>query len=57
MWQADFQHTLYLPDPLNPKKRKKAMLFAIIDDYPRAIGLLAKMFQSKLIGRHDVRLS
>jgi len=32
VWQADFQHTLYLPDPLNPKKRKKAMLFAIIDD-------------------------
>lgn len=37
MWQADFQHTLYLPDPLNPKKRKKAMLFAIIDDFSRAI--------------------
>ena len=37
MWQADFQHTLYLPDPQNPKKRKKAMLFAIIDDFSRAI--------------------
>jgi len=37
MWQADFQHTLYLPDPQNPKKRKKALLFAIIDDYSRAI--------------------
>ena len=37
MWQADFQHTLYLPDPHNPKKRKKAMLFAIIDDFSRAI--------------------
>lgn len=37
MWQADFQHTLYLPDPRDSKKRKKAMLFAIIDDYSRAI--------------------
>ncbi|KGP75144.1 integrase [Desulfosporosinus sp. Tol-M] len=37
MWQADFQHTLYLPDPLHSKKRKKAMLFAIIDDFSRAI--------------------
>lgn len=37
MWQADFQHTLYLPDPQNPNKRKKALLFAIIDDFSRAI--------------------
>jgi putative transposase len=36
MWQADFQHTLYLPDPKNPKKQKKAMLFAIIDAFSRA---------------------
>jgi len=37
MWQADFQHTLYLPDPKDPKKSKKAMLFAIIDGYSRII--------------------
>jgi transposase InsO family protein len=37
MWQADFQHTLYLPDPKNPKKQKKAMLFAIIDAFSRMI--------------------
>lgn len=36
-WQADAQHTLYLPDPNNPDKRKKAILFAIIDDYSRLI--------------------
>lgn len=36
-WQFDFQHTLYLPDPKDPKKRKKAILFAIIDDYSRLI--------------------
>jgi transposase InsO family protein len=37
IWQADFQHTLYLPDPRNPKRNKKALLFAILDDYSRFI--------------------
>lgn len=37
LWQSDFQHTLYIPDPGDPKKRKKAILFAIIDDYSRLI--------------------
>ena len=37
LWQADFQHTLYLPDPQVPKKRKKAILFLIICDYSRLI--------------------
>lgn len=37
LWQFDFQHTLYLPDPTDPKKRKKAILFAIIDDYSRLL--------------------
>jgi putative transposase len=37
LWQADFQHTLYIPDPDNPGKRKKAILFAILDDYSRLI--------------------
>ena len=36
-WQFDFQHTLYLPDPKDLKKRKKAILFAILDDYSRLI--------------------
>lgn len=36
-WQADTQHTLYMPDPTNPEKRKKAYLIAIIDDYSRRI--------------------
>ncbi len=35
IWQSDFQHTLYLPDPSNPGKKKKAMLYAILDDYSR----------------------
>jgi putative transposase len=37
IWQSDFQHTLYLPDPTHPGKRKKAILFAIMDDYSRLI--------------------
>ena len=37
IWQADFQHTLYLPDPKNPKRNKKALLFAILDDFSRYI--------------------
>ncbi len=37
LWQFDFQHTLYLPDPKDPRKRKKAILFAILDDYSRLI--------------------
>jgi putative transposase len=37
IWQFDWQHTLYLPDPKDPKKRRKAILFAIMDDYSRFI--------------------
>lgn len=37
LWQFDFQHTLYLPDPKDPKKTKKAILFAILDDFSRKI--------------------
>ena len=37
LWQSDFHHTLYLPDPLNPKKRRLAKLCAILDDYSRFI--------------------
>jgi putative transposase len=36
-WQADTQHTLYLPDPKHPTKRKKAYLIALIDDHSRRI--------------------
>ncbi|WP_206919353.1 DDE-type integrase/transposase/recombinase [Alicyclobacillus suci] len=37
LWQADFKHALYLPDPSNPERKKKAILFAILDDYSRLI--------------------
>mgnify|MGYP001025863854 CR=1 FL=1 len=33
MWQADFQHTLYLPQP--DGRKRKVKLCAILDDYSR----------------------
>lgn len=36
-WQADTQHTLYLPDPKDTTKKRKAYLIAIIDDHSRRI--------------------
>ena len=35
LWQADFKHALYLPDPEKPNKKRKAILFGILDDYSR----------------------
>lgn len=35
--QADFKHFVYLPDPRNPKKMRKTILLAILDDYSRYI--------------------
>jgi len=37
LWQCDFHHTLYLPDPLQPEKWRLAKLCAILDDYSRFI--------------------
>jgi transposase InsO family protein len=37
LWQSDFHHTLYLPDPLRPEKWRLAKLCAILDDYSRSI--------------------
>jgi len=35
--QADFKHFIYLPDPRNPKKKRKTILLAILDDYSRYV--------------------
>lgn len=35
--QADFKHFVYLPDPRNPKKMRKTILLAILDDYSRYV--------------------
>ena len=48
LWQSDFQHTLYLPDPNDPKKKKKALLFAIIDDFSRQIVAAEFYYDEKL---------
>jgi transposase InsO family protein len=37
LWQSDFHHTLYLPDPLRPGKYRLAKLCAILDDFSRYI--------------------
>lgn len=37
LWQSDFHHTLYLPDPLQPGKMRLAKLCAILDDHSRFI--------------------
>jgi putative transposase len=37
LWQSDFQHTLYLPHPTDPTRKKKALLFAVLDDYSRLL--------------------
>jgi putative transposase len=37
LWQSDFHHTLYLPDPLRPGKYRLAKLCTILDDYSRYI--------------------
>lgn len=35
--QADFKHFIYLPDPRNPKRTRKTILLAILDDYSRYV--------------------
>jgi transposase InsO family protein len=37
LWQSDFHHTLYLPDPLQPEKWRIAKLCAILDDHSRFV--------------------
>lgn len=35
--QADFKHFIYLPDPRQPKKKRKTILLLILDDYSRYV--------------------
>lgn len=37
LWQSDFKHFVYLPDPKDPKRKRKAMLCAVLDDFSRYI--------------------
>lgn len=36
-WQGDCQHTLYLPDPADPNKKRQVYLIAFIDEFSRVI--------------------
>ncbi|QGG47386.1 DDE-type integrase/transposase/recombinase [Heliorestis convoluta] len=53
LWQADFQHTLYIPDPNDSKKRRKAILFVILDDRSRYIVHSQFYFDEKLPRMED----
>ncbi|AGA58050.1 LOW QUALITY PROTEIN: Mu transposase/integrase [Thermobacillus composti KWC4] len=46
--QADFKHFVYLPDPRNPKKRRKTILCLVLDDYSRYILHAQFYFDEKL---------
>lgn len=35
--QSDFKHFVYLPDPKQPKKKRKTILLAILDDHSRYV--------------------
>jgi putative transposase len=35
LWQGDTHHTLYMPDPEDPSRKRKAYLFAWLDDFSR----------------------
>jgi transposase InsO family protein len=37
IWQSDFLHGPYLPDPNNPEKNKRTYLVAFIDDFSRLV--------------------
>ena len=37
LWQSDFHHTLYLPDPESEGKKRKVKLCAILDDFSRFV--------------------
>jgi transposase InsO family protein len=36
-WQGDCHHTLYLPDPEDPGRKRQAYLIAFLDDYSRFV--------------------
>jgi len=48
LWQGDCQHTLYLPDPVNPAKKRKVYLIAWVDDYSRYLPAARFYWEEKL---------
>lgn len=48
LWQGDARHGIFLPDPKNPKKRKRTYLFAWIDDFSRKVTYARYYWDEKL---------
>ena len=50
IWQGDAKDGVYLPDPADPKKKKKTYLFVWLDDFSRKI-VYAKYYFDELLPR------
>lgn len=48
LWMGDCQHTLHLPDPDNPDRKRQAYLLAFLDDHTRRIPHAEFYFQERL---------
>ena len=54
VWQADTQHTLYLPHPSLPNKRRLAYLIVFLDDYSRIITHGEFFFEENVLSLEQV---
>lgn len=54
VWQADTQHTLYLPHPTLPNKRRLAYLIVFLDDYSRLITHGEFFFEENVLSLEQV---
>lgn len=54
VWQADTHHTLYLPHPIKPNKRRLAYLIVFLDDYSRLITHGEFFFEENVLSLEQV---
>jgi len=54
VWQADTHHTLYLPHPKQPNKRRLAYLIVFLDDYSRLITHGEFFFEENVLSLEQV---
>ncbi|PKM80593.1 MAG: integrase [Firmicutes bacterium HGW-Firmicutes-14] len=54
VWQADTQHTLYLPHPKQPNKRRLAYLIIFLDDYSRLVTHGEFFFEENILSLEQV---
>ena len=50
LWQGDARHGIFLPDPQNPKKKKRTYMFAWLDDFSRKV-IFAKYYFDEQVPR------